>query len=395
MNSSKETLKLAFIGGSIDSAIGYTHYIASQMDGLFVLSAGCFSRKKEVNLKTAETWGIKKEHLYSDWNVLLENEIKSIDAVVILTPTPNHYEMIIKALDLGYSVISEKALASTYEEGLEVTKKVAEKKSFFAVTHNYTGYPMLRELQYMIQEGKLGKITNINIEMPQESFARLDSTGNKPNPQSWRLSDGKIPGVSLDLGTHLQHMVYFLTNENPIELVADESSFGWFPQVVDNVSCIARYKNGMRSQMWYGKSLIGHRNGLRIRVYGTKGSAEWFQMQPEELNYHNIHGDRMIIDRASNVHVSNQERYNRFKSGHPAGFIEAFGNLYTDIAEKLYQYNIDKNYKINWSYDAIQATQGLAVFEAIKKSSDEKKWVNFQIRMLTLMLVFLPPKLVA
>lgn len=378
MQKYKKPLKLAFIGGSINSAIGYTHYIASQMDHLFVVSAGCFSKNNEINKKTALTWGIDEKHLYSNWKELLEKEINEIDALVILTPTPNHYEMIMKALDFGYSIISEKALAATHEEGLEISKKVEEKKAFFAVTHNYTGYPMLRELQNMIQDNKLGKITNINIEMPQESFARLIN-GEKPKPQNWRLDDGKIPGVSLDLGAHLQHIVYFLTNENPFELVADETSFGWFPQVVDNISCIARFKSGMRCQMWYGKSAIGHRNGLRVRVYGTKASAEWFQMNPEEFLFHTIDGDRIIIDRvSSNVKVSNQYRYNRFKAGHPAGFVEAFGNLYFDIAEKLTQYKLDGNHKIDWSYDAKQATIGLEVFEAIKTSSKENKWIKLK-----------------
>lgn len=376
MQKYKKPLKLAFIGGSINSAIGYTHYIASQMDHLFVVSAGCFSKNNEINKKTALTWGIDEKHLYSNWKELLEKEINEIDALVILTPTPNHYEMIMKALDFGYSIISEKALASTHEEGLEISKKVEEKKAFFAVTHNYTGYPMLRELQNMIQDNKLGKITNINIEMPQESFARLIN-GEKPKPQNWRLDDGKIPGISLDLGAHLQHIVYFLTNENPFELVADETSFGWFPQVVDNISCIARFKSGMRCQMWYGKSAIGHRNGLKVRVYGTKASAEWFQMNPEEFLFHTIDGDRIIIDRvSSNVKVSNQYRYNRFKAGHPAGFVEAFGNLYFDIAEKLTQYKLDGNHKIDWSYDVEQATIGLEVFEAIKTSSKENRWVK-------------------
>ena len=378
MKNYKEPLKLGFIGGAIDSAIGYTHYIASQMDHLFVLSAGCFSRQKETNKKTALTWGVEEKHLYSNWETLLENEVKNIDAIVILTPTPEHHKMIMKALDLEYSVISEKALATTYEEGIEISNKIEEKKAFFAVTHNYTGYPMLRELQNMIKEDKLGNITNINIEMPQESFARLDINGNKPEPQTWRLDDGKIPGISLDLAAHLQHMVYFLTGENPMELVADQSSFGWFPDIIDDITCLARYKSSMKTQMWYGKSAIGHRNGLKVRVYGTKGSAEWFQMQPEELMFNTINGDRMIIDRASNVSVANQLRYNRFKSGHPAGFIEAFGNLYVDIAQKLRQYQVDNNHNIDWSYDAVQATRGLEVFEAIKKSSYEKKWIKIK-----------------
>ncbi|MBN2816378.1 MAG: Gfo/Idh/MocA family oxidoreductase [Campylobacterales bacterium] len=378
MQSYKEPLKLAFIGGGIDSAIGYTHYIASQMDHLFVVTAGCFSRRENINQKSALTWGVHKDHLYSNWTTLLDNEVGKVDAVVILTPTPSHHEMIMRALDLGYAVISEKALATTYEEGMEITKKVEEKKAFFAVTHNYTGYPMLRELQKMIADDRLGKITNINIEMPQESFARLVD-GNRPQPQSWRLTDGKIPGVSLDLGAHLQHMVYFLTEENPTELVADSKSFGWFSGVVDNISCIVRYKSEMRCQMWYGKAAIGHRNGLRVRVYGTKGSAEWFQMNPEELLFHTVDGDRMIIDRvSSSIQIANQQRYNRFKAGHPAGFVEAFGNLYVDIAQKLTQFKIDANHKIDWSYDAMQATIGLEVFEAIQKSSRENRWVRIE-----------------
>lgn len=376
MEHYQKPLKLAFIGGGIDSAIGYTHYIASQMDHLFSLEAGCFSRDRKTNERTAMTWGVEESHLYDDWKVLLDKEVNNIDAIVILTPTPDHYEMIMKALTHEYAVISEKALATCYDEGLQIVKMVEDRKAFLAVTHNYTGYPMLRELQYMIKNGKLGDITNINIEMPQESFARLTIDGKKPKPQSWRLKEKKIPGISLDLAAHLQHMVFFLTKENPSEIVADEASFGWFEGVTDNISYLARFKSGMRAQMWYGKSFIGHRNGLRVRVYGTQGSAEWYQMQPEELLFNNINGDRMIIDRASNVSVANQLKYNRFKSGHPAGFIEAFGNLYVDIAEKLRQYQVDGNHKIDWTYDAMQATKGLEIFKAITESSNKSKWIQ-------------------
>ena len=369
-----EKIKLAFIGGGLNSAVGYTHFSATRIDNLFKIESGCFSRNHTINLETAKYWDVPR--VYFDWLTLLENEVSQVDAVVVITPTNNHYEIIMKALEMGYSVIAEKPLASNLKEGTDIAKRVEQNRSFLAVTYNYTGYPMLRELQNMIQDDKLGKITNINIEMPQEGFARL-LNGYKPEPQSWRLMDGKISGISLDLGTHLQNIVYFLTNENPKELVADEASFGWFPQIVDNVSCIARYKSCMRVQMWYGKSSIGHRNGLRVRVYGSKGSAEWFQMQPEELLISTINGDRIIIDRASsNINVSNMSRYNRFKSGHPAGFIEAFGNLYFDIAVKLKQFKIDKNHNIDWPYNAFQSTIGLEVFEAVRQSSLENKWIE-------------------
>ncbi|MEY8765813.1 MULTISPECIES: Gfo/Idh/MocA family protein [Francisella] len=372
----KEPLRLAFIGGGVNSAIGYTHYIASQMDHLFVVVSGCFSRNPEINKLTAQKWGIEDKCLYECWKDLLECEVGNVDAVVILTPTPTHYDVATYALDLGYNVICEKALASNVDQGKKIAEKVENKKAFFAITHNYTGYPMLRELQAMIQEGKLGKIININIEMPQESFIRFVN-GEKPQPQQWRLQDETINGVSLDLGTHLQHMVYFLTGENPIELVADTASYGHFSSVIDNVACLARYQSGMKSQMLYGKSFMGHRNGLRVRVYGDQGSAEWFQMNPEDLMFYSIDGNRIVIDRASpNVCVSNQSRYNRFKAGHPAGFVEAFGNLYFDISEQLRKFKVDGEYAIDWSYGVDQALAGLQVFEAIEESALNRQWIS-------------------
>ena len=238
---------------------------------------------------------------------------------------------------------------------------------------------MLRELQHMIKSGRLGKIHNIVIEMPQESFARLDANGNKPKPQTWRLEDGEmIPGISLDLGTHLQHMIYFLTGENPRELVAEQSSNGWFPQVIDDVSCIAQYASGMKSQMWYSKSALGYRNGLRVRVFGDKGSAEWYQMRPEELKAAFINGEISVIDRGSIVEVANQERYTRFKAGHPAGFIEAFANLYVDIADQLNDYLENNSKDPLWVYGENQAMVGLNVFEAVKKSAELKKWIYLE-----------------
>jgi len=227
----------------------------------------------------------------------------------------------------------------------------------------------------MIKDDKLGKITHVNIEMPQESFARLID-GKKPKPQNWRLRENEISGISLDLAAHLQHMIFFLTNENPIEIVADKSTFGWFNNIADNIFAIARYGSGMKVNMWYGKASLGHRNGLRIRIYGTKGSAEWFQMNPEELIFNTIDGERIILDRASKVSISNQIRYNRFKSGHPAGFIEAFANLYVDIAEKLREYKINNNHKIDCSYGAEQATISLRVFEAIEESTKDNRWIE-------------------
>ncbi len=367
-------LNVAFIGGGLNSAVGNTHRIACQMDCRWVLEAGCFSTHAEVNRKTADCWGIDQKRVYADWRSLLAGEKGHIDAVCLLTPTPAHAEMAIEALNQGFAVICEKAMAVSSEEASAICSAVEANKAFFAVTYNYTGYPMLRELRQMIAGGRLGKLNLIQIEMPQEGFARLNKEGHPPQPQSWRLKDGKIPTISLDLGVHLHQMVYFLSGERPVEVVADHSSHGFFGGVKDNVMCIARYTGNLRSQIWYSKMALGHRNGLRVRVYGDKGSAEWFQLQPEDLLFNDIHGRRETIDRASVVGLSDELRYNRFKSGHPAGFIEAFASHYYDLADALEEFRKTGCHTSPWVYPAELAKEGLQMLEAIALSAESNRW---------------------
>ncbi len=378
MKNQKKTLKLAIIGGSVNSAVGYTHLIASQMDHRWQLVSACFSRKQAINEATVEAWNLHHIRLYQDWRSLLAKEKNEIDAVAILTPTPQHRDMVVQALLLGYAVICEKALASSYQEAVDICETQNKTKGFVAVTQNYTGYPMLRELRSLVQQGQLGELTQIQIEMPQEGFARLDAEGNKPSPQTWRLHDGEIPSVSLDLGAHLQHMIHYISDENPSMLIADQHSYGWFKDIIDDVSCIAKYPSGMRSNMWFGKAAIGYRNGLRIRVFGTKGSAEWYQLEPEILYMNDLHGNKKMVDRAADVQLASELRYNRFKSGHPAGFVEAFANLYYDIADKLEEYQKTKTYDKTWTYGVMQATAGLRVLEMMNHSAEEQQWVSVE-----------------
>jgi predicted dehydrogenase len=374
--SNNKPLKLGFIGGSIESAVGNTHKIASQMDSRFSLEAGCFSRFDEINKKTAKMWDVDAKRVYKDYLELLKNEKDRLDAVVILTPTPLHHKMVIDALSYGYAVICEKSLAITSYEGESICRALEKSNGFLAVTHNYTGYPMVREIRDLISRGSLGKIHQIQIQMPQESFVRVDKHNEKLLPQTWRLRDGKVPSISLDLGAHLHHLVYFFSSKNPLFVVGEQNSFGWFKDIVDDVMSLARYADGLRSQMWYSKVALGDRNGLQIRMYGNKGSIHWYQMQPEEIKLYKADGTYLIIDRASDVNVANEARYNRFKAGHPAGFIEAFANLYFDFADELIEYKKTGRYDMNWIYGPKQATKGLYISEAIKKSSDENRWVK-------------------
>ncbi len=371
-----KVFKLGFIGGGLNSAIGTTHKIASQMDGKFFVRSGCFSRNRDTNDKTASKWSIATS--YTDYKELLEKE--TLDAVVILTPTNTHAKIVLDALKKGIPVICEKTLTTSVSDALAIKKQLYKRNGFLVTTYNYTGYPMVRELENMISIEKLGKIIQVNIQMPQESFIRLDQDGNPSTPQEWRLKDTDISTLSLDLGTHLSNMVSFLIKEKPVEVIAMQNSFGHH-DVVDNLVCMVKYSNDVDCQMWYSKSAIGHKNGLKVEVYGTNGSASWYQMNPEYLECNDNRGRNITLDRSSkDIEVANKERYNRFKSGHPAGFIEAFANYYDDVHEGLAAYkNKEKKYTNKYIFDVDASLSDLLLMEAIEKSVKSKRWEKINV----------------
>lgn len=374
---SSDPLRLAFIGGSIQSAIGYTHFTASRMDGLFALEAGCFSRDADINAQTGKVYGVHR--LYPDALSLLHAERERVDAVVILTPIPSHYEIIRTALDLGVAVISEKALALSSAECRSLEDLVHKKQAYLAVTLNYSAYPMVRQLRKMVQDGQFGTLQQIAIEMPQESFLRDDLTA-----QAWRQRDYYVPTVSLDLGVHVHHLVHFVSGLKPLAVSADRASFGKLKNLVDTVHGFAQYENDVRVQVWWGKTALGHRNGLRIRLYGSKGSAKWSQMNPEFLHWADNQGHCYILDRASKeATLAREPRYNRFKAGHPSGFIEAFANLYTDLAQDLAAFKLAKARgevfrRHPYVFGVDHAIDGLAFIEAMDQSARQQQWVHLQ-----------------
>jgi predicted dehydrogenase len=367
-------LKLGFIGGSVNSAVGYSHFVASAMDKQWQLIAGCFSRNRALNIETAEVYGVSPEHVYDTLQDMLIKEKNELDAVVILTPTPAHFENVMACMRAGIPVICEKSLTTNSNQAQAILKLRNELNAFLTVTYNYSGYPMLRELAKKIKDGKLGKILHFQAEMPQEGFIRTDDHGNKTTPQSWRLCDGEIPTLHLDLAVHLHQIIYYLTRQKPVEVVSDQNHYGWFSGIVDNASCLCRYTENIQGQLWFSKSALGQRNGLKIRIYGELSSAEWYQINPEELILAYADGRREILDRAAAVNITNQRRYNRFKAGHPAGFVEAFANIYSDIADSLRQYKLNGEWKSDEVFSTELALESMHFLEAMVESTRRRAW---------------------
>ncbi|OXU15580.1 Gfo/Idh/MocA family protein [Sedimentisphaera salicampi] len=368
-------LKVGFIGGAVNSAVGYAHFAAVNMDGKYEITAGAFSRDPKINFETANVYGVPNERVYSDWRQMLENESHHLDAVIVLTPTPTHFEIVSECIEAGYPVICEKALATNCEEIKQLQHLRDKHNGFVAVTYNYSGYPLVRELRDIIKSGKMGKVLHVQAEMPQEGYIRVDELGNKPHPQNWRLKDGKIPTIHLDLAVHLHQLIYYLIEKSPLKVVSDQQTCGWF-SVVDNVTAMCRYEGDVLGQFWFSKSALGHRNGLRLRIFGENASAEWFQANAEEILISYSDGRREVLDRGSGYKIASKNRYTRFKVGHPAGYIEAFANLYCDIFDCLNYFKKTGNFLANEVFSTEVSFEGAKMLETMAQSSKLKKWLE-------------------
>jgi len=361
--------RLVFIGGSIDSIAGYPHFIASQMDKKFEVIGGVFSTDAKINEETAKEWRVPK--VYNDYKELLKDK-KSFDALVILTPTPHHYEVLKEALIQKIPVICEKPLVNSLQATQELNT-LLQKDNFLVVTNNYSGYPMVRELQHKIKNKELGDILSIRLKMPQESFLRPPKSVKYP--QKWRLKDDFIPMISLDLGSHLHHLSYFLLGEEPTEIMAQYSHFSKY-DVVDDVDMLLKYPSGISGNLWLSKTALGNRNGLHIEIYGTKASASWHQETPEQLEFSYSSGQKVIIDRGSDVEMIANPLYNRMTPGHPAGFIESFANLYNDIANALENFFDKKPYLNDYVYGFEHASNGIILLHCASLSHNKSKYIK-------------------
>jgi predicted dehydrogenase len=372
-SESSPALRLAFLGGGINSAIGNAHRIASQLDGHWKLVCGVFSRDSQINSQSAATYGLTDNALCASIDELIKRQ-DEFDAVSVLSPTNLHFEHISILSENKIRVISEKSMAANVREALTIIKQQEINNQDIYVTFNYTAYPMVRELKSRIQNQEIGKILFIQIEMPQESFLKLSKNLDPPNVQNWRKSDGEISTLSLDLGVHTQSLIHFVTGLSGIKFVGVKSHRGLVSNAVDYLSALGKYQDGVEVNVWYGKTALGNRNGLRIRIFGEHGSFEWEQIYPDRLLFANQIGTKQVIDQGSgDLLIANQNRYQRFKPGHPTGFIEAFANYYHDIYNVLSPF-VSSDESLAYLLNSNNALIGLREIEAIEKSYASETW---------------------
>ena len=264
-------------------------------------------------------------------------------------------------------------MAASLSQSLKIKQALEKHGGFLGVTFNYSGYPMVRVLKKMIDDGDLGKLLKMRIEMPSDGFIQPPE---KMHPQPWRLQDGEIPTLLLDLGVHVHHLCGFLTGQTPASVLGDFNNFSIFDSIVDDAHFWVEYKEGLKADYWVSKTALGHRNGLKFTLYGDKASATWVQEDPEHLHIAHSDSRRVIVDRGNCEHK--EEIRERFKPGHPSGFIEAFANLYNDLADCLTQFKETNVFSSPYVFGWTHAHEGLAVLDAASKANESKQWVSLE-----------------
>ncbi len=367
--------RLVFLGGGSNSAVGQAHFIASQLDGNFEVVGGLFNRKLESNNLSSLHYKIPSNMVFESIEEIVAQR-KSFDAVVLLTPTPSHFESLIPLVQAKIPVICEKSVTSTLHEAKEVMAINQNQETQLYVTFNYSGYPMVRLMRQLVMEEEIGESISIRVKMPQESFIRQDrKTGRVNPPQLWRQSDGEIPTILLDLGVHVLHLATFTTGMNPSGVFSRFGNHSFMKGLVDEVEILAEYENGMIGSFWVSKTALGEQNGLEIEIFGTLGSLSWRQIEPNKLKKANKFGEITEIRFGQGFPIVDEQRYNRFKPGHPGGFIEAFANLYTDINDSLESTDVT-NHRSIFAPGISDAIKGLEVLQASVKSFQAREWVS-------------------
>lgn len=332
-------VRLAVIGGGPGSFIGAMHRTAARLDGRYDLVAGVVSSDPERSRRAAAGMGIDPSRAYADAIAMLDAESArpdGADVVTIATPNDSHHRYALAALDRGFDVICDKPMTNTLAEALEVVDKVRATNRVFCLTHNYTGYPMVRQARAMVAGGQLGEVRLVQVEYVQGGKA--DETD--PDPAGglpWRY-DPVRGGPSLvmgDIGTHAHNLARFVSGLEVTEVAAEIGHV--IPQrlVDDYGAAMLRFDNGARGTFWVTQTAAGVENCLRIRVSGTKGSLEWEQEQPTRLAFKPIDGPARAYTPNGPGSLPASSRVCRIVAGHPEGFHEGFANLYSDAAEAI------------------------------------------------------------
>ena len=380
-------IRIGMVGGGKNAFIGGVHRIALRLDGYYELVAGSFSSNFDNSKETGKDLGLAEDRIYETYHEMAEKESARSDGIdVVAIVTPNHLHIPIAKIfaEKGIHIICDKPLALSSEEAINLKNIVESKKLIFALTHNYTGYPMVRHARSLIQKGDLGSIRVIQAEYPQDWLTtKAEDSGLKQ--AEWRTDpkrsgDGGCIG---DIGTHAFNLIRFITGLEVDELSADIHTFVKGRMLDDNAQIMLRFKGGAKGAIWSSQVAVGNENNLKIRVFGENGGLEWRQEDPNYLYYTKFGHPTQRVTRGSNSASEEANNVTRVPPGHPEGYLEGFANIYSDVCKSLFAQINNQNYdQSNDCYPTIyDGVEGMRFIETVLESSkNNSKWVRFNFK---------------
>ena len=369
-------LKLGIIGGGPNSWIGHVHRISSRFDDKYEIVAGVFSRNSKQSTSFGKSIGVSEDRCYSNYLTMANKESlreDKIDVVSIMTPPGSHQIIAEKFIDKNIHIISDKPFAADLKQAKSLFNKIKKNKKIkYALTHNYSAYPMVREAKVLIEKGKIGNVEDINFEYVQDwSEGKTINKKNSRKMFRWKL-DKKIVGVSTvlnELGSHACHLAGYMSGLKTKKVFADISQVSKTVKMDNNAKVLIEFDNGAKGMFWTSCTARGGVYGLRIRIFGSKGSLEWVQNDPTYLKYNPSKGAVRILERGFHD-ASFSKKFSRIKFGHPEGYLDAFSNIYREFAESL------KSKKRVFYPNEDDGYETAKFIDACKKSSKSKKWVK-------------------
>ena len=371
-------LTLGIVGGGPKSWIGHVHRISSRFDDQYEIVAGVFSRNSKISKKFGKNLGISPDRCYSTYKEMAQKEAERKDCIMvvaIMTPPSSHQVIAEKFIDKNIHIISDKPFAGNLEQAKKLYKKIkSNKKIKYALTHNYSAYPMVREAKRLVEKGKIGKVEYLNVEYVQDwSSGKTITKKNSKKLLKWKI-DNKVVGTSAvlnEIGSHAYHMAIYISGLKGKSIFADIKQVSNKVKMDNNAQVMINFNNGAKGMFWSSVMARGGVYGLRIRIFGSKGSLEWIQNDPNYLKFNPSKGAVRLLERGF-FNSDFSKKFSRIKFGHPEGYLDAFANIYREFASSLKS----KSKKRYFFPNEDEGYETAKFINACKVSSRRKKWVK-------------------
>ncbi len=372
-------IRLGMVGGGNDAFIGGVHRFASRLDDRYELVAGAVSSTPQKARASGAVLGLDPARTYDDFKVMAIREAgleDGIEAVAIVTPNHVHYAAAREFLKRGIHVICDKPLTSTLPEARNLVKAAERSSALFVLTHNYTGYPLIRQAREIITNGELGDIRVVNVEYAQDWLTQDDDS----KQAAWRTDPAQsgLGGATGDIGTHAFNLAGFVTGLKLERLAADLQSFVSGRALDDNGHVMLRYAGGARGLLWCSQVAPGNENGLRLRVYGEKGGLEWAQENPNQLWFTPFGEPKRLLTRGGAGTGPAAARMCRIPPGHPEGYLEGFANIYSEAAIAIEAHRTGAPVPPEVQFPTVQdGLEGVQFVDAcVRSSKRDGAWVG-------------------